>query len=182
MGDLPRGMGDFFEQANVSLSVSLDDAQDHPLLRVNDGFTRLTGYSFDQAVNRNCRFLQGPLDDQPGLARLRAFLRSDEKRVRVQVINYRADGHPFVNLLTLTRLTGPGGQTRYLLGTQFDITAAAPEDLLKYDDRLLALARPSSKMQRDILLGTSQSMAEATASIAQARLLIEEADRSGLLL
>ena len=35
-----------------------DDAQ--PITYVNEGFTRMTGYKAEEAIGRNCRFLQGP--------------------------------------------------------------------------------------------------------------------------
>lgn len=33
---------------------------DNPIIFVNDAFLRLTGYSRDETLGRNCRFLQGP--------------------------------------------------------------------------------------------------------------------------
>ena len=59
-----------------NLSISISDAQrpDRPLIWVNAAFTRLTGYPLDEAVGRNCRFLQGAGTDPRTVARIRTEL------------------------------------------------------------------------------------------------------------
>ncbi len=48
---------------------------DDPIVYVNPTFTEMTGYAPEEAVGRNCRFLQGEDRDQPALDGLRAALR-----------------------------------------------------------------------------------------------------------
>lgn len=184
MSELPDGVVGYMDAANVALSLSRVDASDDELVYVNDRFTALTGYDLHDAVGHNCRFLQGALTSQPGLQTVRAFMADPTKRrVRAQLINFRADERPFVNQLTLHRITGPGGRTRLILASQFDITAAAPAELLDYNEALAQTmtARPVNRDEREILIGSVQSMGEAAAAIAQARYLIDEADRTGVL-
>ena len=33
---------------------------DMPIIYVNNAFTAMTGYTYDEVVGKNCRFLQGP--------------------------------------------------------------------------------------------------------------------------
>lgn len=184
MTALPQGVASYFETANLALSISRIDAEDDELAMVNDRFTALTGYARDDAIGRNCRFLQGHLRDQPGHAAIRDFLRDPTRiRVRTHLINFTADEKPFVNMLTMTRLTGPGGKARYILASQFDVSAAAPAELLDYAEELRDHigTHQKSREEREILIGSLHSLGEAAAAIAQARLLMDEADRAGLL-
>ncbi len=69
-------------------------APDHSIVYVNAGFERLTGYTADEAIGRNCRFLQGTGGDQPALAEFRSALR-DGRSAKVLVRNHRKDGTAF---------------------------------------------------------------------------------------
>lgn len=182
--DLPKGIADYFEQARVALTIARADDPEHKLFEVNEQFCLMTGYERSKVLFANCRFLQKDLRDQPGVDALRNFLKDPSKnRVRAHLINFRVDGSPFVNLLTMTRLRGQGGTPRYILGSQFDVTSAAPEQLVRYDASLASMLerQQTSREQREILIGSVQSLAEAAATIAQAHLVMEEADKSGLL-
>src|SRR4051812_2002495 len=44
--------------------ISNPNLPGNPIIFVNEGFTRTTGYSADEVVGENCRFLQGP-DTEP---------------------------------------------------------------------------------------------------------------------
>ncbi|MBW0143695.1 PAS domain-containing protein [Sphingomicrobium clamense] len=169
--------------ANVALTLARVDDPRARIVETNERFVALTGYARDNVVGRNCRFMQNHLTRQPGVMRLREFMADPQRpRIRVQLINFRANGDPFVNLVTLTRLKGPGGTPRYILGSQFDITRAAPEELLEHDERGDRMrVDMSGSGHREMIVGSYQSMAEAAASIAQGRLLIDEADRAGML-
>ena len=49
---------------DVSFTISDPGLPDNPLVWVNPAFTRITGYTFEEAAGRNCRFLQGPATDR----------------------------------------------------------------------------------------------------------------------
>merc|ERR1712232_160508 len=63
---------------------------------VSQGFLDLTGYSLDQVLGRNCRFLQGPGTDQSAVDVIRKGVREGED-TSVCLLNYKADGTPFWN-------------------------------------------------------------------------------------
>jgi diguanylate cyclase (GGDEF)-like protein/PAS domain S-box-containing protein len=64
---------------------------DNPIVYVNPAFEANLGYSFDEVVGRNCRFLQGEDRDQPGLDQLRACI-ADRRPCTTTLRNYRKDG------------------------------------------------------------------------------------------
>ncbi|WP_265571653.1 PAS domain-containing protein [Sphingomicrobium nitratireducens] len=184
MNAVPAGVAQYLGTANLALSLSPVDSPDAELLQVNDRFCALTGYAEADVLGRNCRFLQRHLTHQPGVAPLREFMADrNRRRVRTHLINFRADGTPFINQLTLHRLTGPGGTPRLILASQFDVSAAAPSELLDYNAELTEQLRPQmrGRDEREMYLGSIQSIAEAAAAISQARFLMDEADRAGIL-
>ncbi|MFT4053973.1 MAG: PAS domain-containing protein [Novosphingobium sp.] len=133
---VPSELRDFLASLPIALSLASIEG-DHPLLFVNQRFTDLTGYSNDDLVGRNCRFLQGDARDGQAHAKFRAFLQNDDTMAaRAPIINFRRDGSAFVNLLYLTRLRAESGEARYLLGSQFDVTRVEVDRLRAYDKDL----------------------------------------------
>ena len=51
------------DTSNEGITIS-DALQSHnPIIYANKGFVKLTGYSEDEVIGKNCRFLQGPHSD-----------------------------------------------------------------------------------------------------------------------
>lgn len=94
---------------------------DHPIVYVSPGFERLTGYASDEVVGRNCRFLQGPDTDPETKARLRQALRAEEP-CTVEILNYRKDGSPFWNELSISPVRDPSGRLTHYVGVQSDVS------------------------------------------------------------
>ena len=65
--------------------------KDQPIIYANAAFERLTGYSPDFVLGRNCRFLQGPETDPRTREAIRRAVRSGEP-CTVEILNYRKDG------------------------------------------------------------------------------------------
>jgi PAS domain S-box-containing protein len=88
--------------AETAVGVTLADVRDPelPLVYVNEAFTRLTGYTSDDALGRNCRFLQGPGTERAAVQRIRDAL-AGMRETRVTLLNYRRDGTPFHNELLI---------------------------------------------------------------------------------
>lgn len=86
-----------------SFVITDPSLQDNPIVYASDGFLALTGYSRDQVLGRNCRFLQGEETSQAKVAQIRkAILAGDD--VSVTFINYMADGTAFWNKLFIAAL------------------------------------------------------------------------------
>nr|WP_246389804.1 EAL domain-containing protein [Halomonas cerina] len=94
---------------------------DLPLVYVNETFCTLTGYAKEEALGRNCRFLQGPDTDPEALATIRAAF-ADRTDVQVILRNYRQDGTPFWNQLFIGPVLDASGRCTHLIGIQQDIT------------------------------------------------------------
>ena len=84
--------------ASAAEGITIADATapDRPLIYVNQGFSRLTGYSVQETLGTNCRFLQGPDTDPLSVKQIRDAI-SAERHCEVELLNYRKDGTPFWN-------------------------------------------------------------------------------------
>lgn len=126
--------------------MTIADARqpDLPLIYVNPAFERITGYSANEVLGRNCRFLQRDDRDQPALNELRAALKEGRGCV-VTLRNYRKDGTLFWNELHISPILDDQGQVLYFLGSQNDITEAkqAQEALNEREERLRTLLQVS---------------------------------------
>lgn len=103
--------------------IVITDARqpDNPIIYVNPSFERITGYPAAEALGRNCRFLQREDSDQPGLDALRQAVREGTD-CTVEVLNYRKDGQPFWNHLSISPIYGPEGHLTHFVGIQTDIS------------------------------------------------------------
>lgn len=109
--------------AASSNGIVITDATDsnHPLVYANLGFERITGYSVEEVMGQNCRFLQGTDRLQPGLAELRTALQQ-ERECRVVLRNYRKDGSLFWNEFSISPVRNAAGQLTHYIGVHRDIT------------------------------------------------------------
>ena len=96
-------------------------ADDMPVIYVNPAFEHMTGYTADETIGRNCRFLQGDHRNQPELDVLRDSLR---RRVDCSVIlrNRRKDGGLFWNHLFLSPVRDGDGEVTHYIGVLNDLT------------------------------------------------------------
>jgi PAS domain S-box-containing protein len=109
-------------QAERSALITDALAPDNPIIFVTDAFLAMTGYTRDQVMGRNCRFLQGPDTCPQAIADLRAAIRSGQALTR-DILNYRLDGTPFWNRLCLRPISGADGKIHRFVGVQQEIAA-----------------------------------------------------------
>ncbi|GAA5934214.1 hypothetical protein JCM10213_003732 [Rhodosporidiobolus nylandii] len=96
---------------------------DDPIVLVSPGFCELTGYSAQQIIGRNCRFLQGKASSPASVNAIRKRLERGEEVTQV-VVNYRASGEPFINMVNIIPLRDLSGSLTYFIGGQTDLTRA----------------------------------------------------------
>ncbi|MGB5970046.1 MAG: PAS domain-containing protein, partial [Spirulinaceae cyanobacterium] len=77
--------------SNNGIVISDATQKELPIVYLNPAFERITGYSAQEVIGKNCRFLQGKETDQEALEELRGALR-EGKECNVVLRNYRKDG------------------------------------------------------------------------------------------
>lgn len=105
--------------------VTITDANlDFPgpeIVYVNPAFTRMTGYSFDEAVGQTPRMLQGPKTDRLMMARLKQTLRQGQMFYG-ETVNYRKDGSEFNIEWHIAPIKNATGEVTHYVAIQRDIT------------------------------------------------------------
>ncbi|MEO1050555.1 MAG: ATP-binding protein [Bacteroidota bacterium] len=106
----------------INDGVILVDAtqEDLPIIYCNAAFSTITGYSLEEAVGKNCRFLQGPGTDQRELSKIREAIKQ-KVSCKVVLKNYRKDGGSFWNELSMSPIFDQEGQTKHFIGIVTDV-------------------------------------------------------------
>lgn len=111
------------EAAPIGIVLTGSAYRDNPLLYANRATRRLAGYSLEELQDTNLRQLQGPQTDPESVARLRSAIRNWNDTT-VEITNYRADGTPFTNRVSLVPVPDDTGTVEHWFGIQ----AAVPDD------------------------------------------------------
>lgn len=104
------------------LITTLDLEKPGPkIVYVNDGFTRMTGFSKEEAIGETPRILQGPKTDRKVLDTLKKRLKEGQAFFG-HTVNYRKDGSEFINQWDIHPLTNKKGEITHWVAYQHDIT------------------------------------------------------------
>lgn len=108
---------------NADMGITLTDPSqdDNPLVYANDAYGKLTGYSSEETIGRNCRYLQTEDTDIQKTSALREAIDAEEP-ITVELRNCRKDGTEFWNRLTITPIYDDSGSLIRYLGSQQDVT------------------------------------------------------------
>lgn len=99
-------------------------AAPHTVVHVNHAWEALCNLSANDVLGRKgLSFLHGPRTNMKTVEKLNAAVQ-DGKRVRVQLVNYKGDGTPFLNKLQVTPLRSKFGEITHLLGVLSEVTGA----------------------------------------------------------
>ncbi|KAH8067311.1 PAS domain-containing protein [Aureococcus anophagefferens] len=124
-----------------------------PMVYVNPEFCRVTEYPREEAVGRNCRFLQGPDTEPESIQVIQETLCKGED-CHVLLTNYRKSGDKFKNLLSMRPVYDADDVYRYTIGVQFEVEKDnSPAKLQQLNKLLQMLPKKlnlrSAKVARD---------------------------------
>ncbi|XP_023512820.1 phototropin-2-like isoform X2 [Cucurbita pepo subsp. pepo] len=118
-----------------------------PIVYASSGFFGMTGYASEEVIGKNCRFLQGPETDQKEVDKIRYAVKNG-KSYCGRLLNYKKNGTPFWNLLTVTPIKDDNGNTIKFIGMQVEVSKyteginekalrpnGLPKSLIRYDAR-----------------------------------------------
>lgn len=107
------------DHARIGVVITDPSLEDNPIIYTNQGFMDMTGYSSEEILGKNCRFLQSKETDRQQVAKIRKSLTQKEK-ITVRLKNVKKDGTPFWNELNIDPLYVE--DKLYFVGFQKDIT------------------------------------------------------------
>ncbi|RXJ02060.1 PAS domain S-box protein [Anaerobacillus alkaliphilus] len=100
----------------------------NPLIFVNEAFTNITGYSEEDVLGKNCKFLQGSSTDIKTLKEISEAIRN-RNSLHVELLNYRKDGSEFWNELKIDPIYDENAKLTHFVGFQTDITSKKNAEL-----------------------------------------------------
>lgn len=106
-------------------------ADDMPMIYVNRAFEQMTGYSADEVLGQNCRLLNRQDPDQAPLASIREAISTGTEGHAV-LRNWRKDGQPFWNELSISPVRGVDGRITHMVGVQTDVS-----EHVRFEEELL---------------------------------------------
>ena len=151
--------------AAAANGIVIADARlpDAPLIYTNEAFLQMTGFPREEVIGYNCRFLQGP-DTHPDAVRERREAMKMGRKCQGQILNYRKDGTPFWNEVTVSPVRNAQDVVTYYVGIQTDTTARQMAEgerirLLELATRQAAeMAAVIEQMPAGVYLGTKDGI------------------------
>ncbi|WP_262965616.1 PAS domain-containing protein [Methylobacter psychrophilus] len=139
-GLIPQVLSAILDECINGVTLADPDLDDAPIIYANKAFERLTGYTQEEIIGHNCRFLQGEDRDQAGRYQIIEAMKIHEP-VEVTLRNYKKDGTLFFNRLKITPLFDKKHRVIYYLGVQYDITKQvdASNEIKELNDLLAAI-------------------------------------------
>lgn len=105
------------DERTMSVVITNPWHSDNPMIYVSEEFEVQTGYPPEEALGRNCRFLQGPDTDPKAVEAIRAALEA-QTTFTIDIVNYTKSGERFVNRLRIRPLFDDAGKLLYFAGVQ----------------------------------------------------------------
>ena len=138
------------EGSSVAAVITNPRLPDNPIIACNRAFEQLTGYSGNEVVGRNCRFLAGPRTEPLLSDEIRQAVR-ERRPVLAEVANFRRDGTSFRNAVLIVPIFDEHGALEYFLGSQSEVPEAPGAEVLEKQEatRLRIAAMPPR--QREVL-------------------------------
>ena len=138
------------EMTRMPMTVTDPRQPDNPVVFANGAFFDLTGYTHEETIGRNCRFLQGPQTDQRTLDEVRQAIR-EQRAVAVDLLNYKKDGKPFWNALFIGPIFDQDGKLLYFFASQMDITERrTTQEANQQAQKMEAIGQLTAGMAHDI--------------------------------
>ena len=104
----------------IAAVVSDPRLQDNPIVDCNQAFVDLTGYSREEIIGHNCRFLAGSGTEADLTSLLRQGIAA-RRPVMVEILNYKKDGRPFRNAVMVAPIFDAKGELDFFLGSQVEV-------------------------------------------------------------
>lgn len=119
-------LSSMIENSAVAAVISNPRLPDNPIVECNSAFEALTGYSRDEIIGRNCRFLAGPQTEPSLTAQIVEAVR-ERRPVLVEILNYKKNGTPFRNAVLVAPIFDANGELEYFLGSQMEVQTGDPD-------------------------------------------------------
>ncbi|WP_457104087.1 hybrid sensor histidine kinase/response regulator [Methylobacterium sp. P5_C11] len=151
--DLSDRRSDIFfaavETTRMPMIVTDPRQPDNPIIFANRAFLAMTGYTPEELIGRNCRFLQGPETDRESIAQVRAAI-AEKREFATEILNYRKNGSTFWNALFVSPVYNADGELVYFFASQLDVSRRRDaEEALGQAQKMEALGQLTGGIAHD---------------------------------
>ena len=137
------------ETTRMPMIVTDPRQPDNPIIFANRAFLAMTGYTPEELVGRNCRFLQGPETDRETVDQVRSAI-ADRREFATEILNYRKNGSTFWNALFVSPVYNAAGELVYFFGSQLDVSRRRDvEEALGQAQKMEALGQLTGGIAHD---------------------------------
>ncbi|RZJ39254.1 MAG: PAS domain S-box protein [Chryseobacterium sp.] len=107
--------------ATSGIIITDNKLPDNPIIYCNKAFEKISGYTYNEIIGHNCRFLQAQDRSQEERRILREAVKENRECI-IEIRNYKKNGSLFWNELIISPVTNDAGETTHFIGVQNDIT------------------------------------------------------------
>jgi PAS domain S-box-containing protein len=111
---------DALDGLDAAMVVADARAPDMPLIYANRAFRALTGYSEEEIIGRNCRFLQGENTNPRDRDQFRTAI-ATKAPFQVTIVNHRKDGTTFHNRVFVSPVRDGDNEVTHYIGLQVPV-------------------------------------------------------------
>jgi len=109
------------DSSNSGIIITDNRLSDNPIIYCNKTFENISGYSRDEIIGHNCRFLQGKDKSQTERYEIKNAIIIGENSKTV-IRNYKKNGDLFWNELNISPVRNADNEVTHFIGVQNDIT------------------------------------------------------------
>jgi PAS domain S-box-containing protein len=143
------------DEANTSIIIAESTPNGFPIIYTNKAFEILTGFTTNEVLGKECKFLQGPLTEDDKLKDIHFSLKNSTP-LSITLTNYRKDGSVFQNQLTLSPIFDNYGNLSHVIGLQEDVSERVKTNAAMLEAQLKA--EESAKLKSDFLASMSHEI------------------------
>jgi len=122
---------------------------DNPIIFANPAFLAMTGYTEEEIIGQNCRFLQGAETDRATVDEIRAAIK-ERREIASEILNYRKNGSTFWNALFVSPIYNEQGDLVYFFASQLDVSRRRDaEEALRQSQKMEALGQLTGGIAHD---------------------------------
>ena len=147
------------EAASVGIVITDARQSNNPVTYVNSALSRITGYNRDEFIGQDMRMLQGPDTDPEVIEVIREAIK-EKRSCEVILRNYRKDGTPFWNELSISPVRDDREKLTHYIGVQTDVTALRQAEEERHEleiakqIQLSLLPKESLHLENVVIAGT----------------------------
>lgn len=170
---IPSNIQEVFSGSQIPLTLTDPNSPDEPLILANEAFYRMTGYSVDEVIGNNCRFMQGKDTSRSAINTIRGNFAA-QRDTKVLIRNYRKSGEEIDNYLYIFTLFDDQDRPVFRVGSQFEVPqfqrAKAFESHASALHEDVKLLNSSGTIARRHLIDTGELVGASVKSLLLSRL------------